>query len=75
MLTIEEITILKIYADINPNRKNILEAIHTALPYVKDPYIVESMNSIIRKICAMSDDAFKNIDFSLALNTDNIAQF
>ena len=67
--TIDEKTIIKMYCGFAPNKESVLRAINDALPYIEDPEISEIMTSAIRKITAMSQKAFSEIDLTITLDT------
>lgn len=61
--TIEERTLIKLYSDpLNPSRDKVLENIQHSLPAVKDPEFIEQLNTIVRKVTALTEEAFQNID-------------
>lgn len=74
MLTMDEITIIKMYADLNPDRNAILSALKESLPHIENKEILETVKSTIRKLNAMPNECFKNIDFSKAMDTSEFAE-
>ena len=70
MLTIDELTIIHMYFVNNPERIAVIEQLRDSLPHVPEPEIQELMKSAIRKINAMTEEAYNNIDFSFILSSE-----
>lgn len=61
--SIEERTLIKLYSDPeNLSRDKVLENIRHSLPEVKDPEFIEQLNTIVRKVNALTEEAFQKID-------------
>ncbi|KAB0575110.1 putative tranposon-transfer assisting protein [Fusobacterium naviforme] len=61
--SIEERTLIKLYSDPeNLSRDKVLENIRHSLPAVKDPEFIEQLNTIVRKVNALTEEAFQKID-------------
>lgn len=67
MFTVEEITLMKFKLGVLPNRENLIKSLKVSLVNA-DREVQEMMDEIIRKLTAMTDEQFKRIDFSLALD-------
>lgn len=72
MFTIDELSIIKMYAGFNPNRDNIISALNDSLLLIEEPEIQETVKTIIRKINAMTQEAFATLDLS---NTLEVTEF
>jgi hypothetical protein len=66
--TTDEKTIIKMYSGFALNRDKLLASMHKSLPLVEELEIAELMDSIIRRVNAMTDADFMNIDLSDALD-------
>lgn len=61
--SIEERTLIKLYSDPeNLSRDKVLENIRHSLPAIKDPEFIEQLNTIVRKVNALTEEAFQKID-------------
>ena len=69
-LTIDEKSIIALYADSQKDRDKVILAIQGSLELTDDEEMKELMNSVIRKAKAMSKESFANIDLSDALIYD-----
>ncbi len=67
--TTDEKAIIKLYTGFKPERDKLLESMHQSLPLVEIREIAEPMNSVIRKVNAMTNADFSKIDLSNALDT------
>lgn len=56
------------YADFDLDRDNILASIRESLPHVDDQEIQGLMESVLRKVTAMSKEDFSKIDLSDAID-------
>jgi len=72
MFTVEEITLMKIYTSFTPNRQDLIRNLKSVIPQFTDEEqeIKDLTSGVIRKLTAMNDKSFVNIDFSLALDED-----
>jgi len=72
MFTVEEITLMKIYTGFTPNRQALIRNLKSVIPQFTDEEqeIKDLTSGVIRKLTAMHDKSFVNIDFSLALDED-----
>lgn len=67
--TTDEKAIIKLYTGFKPDRDKLLESMRQSLPLVETKEIAELMNSVIRKVNAMTAADFAKIDLSNALDT------
>ena len=67
--TTDEKAIIKLYSGFKLNRDKLLTSMRQSLPLVETPEIAELMNSVIRKVNAMTATDFEKIDLSNALDT------
>ena len=67
--TTDEKAIIKLYSGFKLNRDKLLTSMRQSLPLVETPEIAELMNSVIRKVNAMTATDFEKIDLSDALDT------
>lgn len=74
MFNIEEITIIKMYTGFNPDRDKIIATLNDSLPLIEDADISDTVQSVIRKAHAMTEDAFSKLDLSAALDTLPVAE-
>jgi hypothetical protein len=72
MFNVEELTLIKMYGGMVPNRDCIVAALEDVLPFIEDPSIQETVLSTIRKTNAMTNAAFEKLDLSDALDTATI---
>lgn len=70
LLTVEEQTILKMYSEQNKSRDETIKEIREALIFVKEPEIEKIMQSLVRKINAMGNQEFNQLDLSDALEME-----
>lgn len=70
MFTIEEITLIKYCLGVQPNRENVIKTLKEHLKNADEEEMQEMIEEVLRKLTAMTDDQFKKIDFSLALDVD-----
>ena len=69
-LSIEEKTIIKMYSAATPDRNHTLHSIRGSLSLAEnDKEIYALMESVIRKVTAMSDADFESLDLSDSLDT------
>ncbi len=61
--------IIKPYTGFKPERDKLLESMQHSLPLVEIREIAEPMNSVIRKVNAMTNADFSKIELSNALDT------
>ena len=69
VFTTDEKTIIKLYSGFNLDRDKLLTSMRQSLPLVETPEIAELMNSVIRKVNAMTATDFEKIVLSDALDT------
>ena len=67
-LSIDEISIIKLYSNYYNDKSQLLENIKNNINYVNDVDIKLLMESVVRKVTAMTDATFNNIDFSVAID-------
>ena len=72
MFTIEEISLMKMYSGLKPNRKALICNLKNIMPHFLDEEqeIKDLTCGVIRKLTAMNDNNFSNINFSLALDEE-----
>ena len=72
MFTVEEITLMKMYTGFTPNRQTLIRKLKTVIPQFTDEEqeMKDLTGGVIRKLTAMNDKSFVNIDFSLALDEE-----
>lgn len=64
MFNIEELSLIKMYSGINPSRDSVVVAMRDSLPYVEEGAIRATMTNTIRKVNAMTNEAFLALDLS-----------
>lgn len=64
MFNIEELSLIKMYSGINPSRDSVVVAMRDSLPYVEEEAIRATMTNTIRKVNAMTNEAFLALDLS-----------
>ena len=72
MLTIEELTIIRMYCSFLPDRDEVVSALREALPFIEDPDIQETVNSTMVKVNAMKQEEFEKLDLSQAMDPTEI---
>lgn len=70
MLTIEEISLIKIYA--KNTKQDTITNLENAYTLNDDIEIKDFIEQIIRKLTAMNDTDFSQINFNFALDTEEI---
>ena len=65
--TIEELSIIKLYCGFEQNRDMVLSALQDTLPLITDAELQNTVETIIRKVNAMTKESFANLDLSEAL--------
>jgi len=68
--TIDEITIIKLFCGDEKNRDKTIAKIRASIPNTEEVEIKEIMESVIRKINAMTKDKFSELDLSMAIDHD-----
>lgn len=70
MFTVEEISLIKMYSSLKPNRESLISSLKNVMPHFTDQEqeMKELTGGVIRKLAAMNDNAFLGINFDLALN-------
>jgi hypothetical protein len=71
MFNIEELTLIKMYGGMTPDRDSVLAALDEVLPLIEDAEIQEMVGSTIRKVNALTLEAFGRLDLSAALEVDD----
>lgn len=64
MFNICELSLIKMYSGLNPDRDKIVQAMRDAIPLVEDQEIKDMLTSTIRKVDAMTQKAFEELDLS-----------
>lgn len=72
MLTIDELSIIKMYVGFNQDRDVIVSVLNDILPLIEEPEIKETVESTIRKANAMTKEAFAAIDLSDTFETSGL---
>ena len=76
MFTVEEITLMKIYTGFTPKRQALISSLKSVMPQFtnEEQEIKDLTGGVIRKLTAMNDKSFVNIDFSLALDEEGLEE-
>ena len=69
MFNICELSLIKMYAGLNPDRDKVLQAMREALPLIEEQEIRDMMESTIRKVNAMTKEAFSKLDLDDTFET------
>jgi hypothetical protein len=72
MFTNEELAIIKMYSGFSPDRNRVITALHDSLPLIEDTEIQDTVNTVIRKANAMTEESFAALDLSSALDTEGL---
>ncbi len=72
MFTIDELSIIKMYAGFKHDRDNIVSALNDSLPLIEEPEIKKTVKSTIRKANAMTQEAFAALDLSDTLEVTGL---
>lgn len=69
MFTIEEITLIKMYSGFKPERSKVISLLKSTQPNFIDgeEEMKGLVEGVVRKLTALTDSAFEEIDLSLAL--------
>lgn len=70
MFTIDELSIVKMYCDFSQNRDSVIAALNDSLPLIEDQNIKSIVEETIRKVTAMTQAAFSDLDLSDTLLSD-----
>jgi len=72
MFTVEEITLMKIYTGFTPNRQALISNLKSVIPHFtgEEQEMKDLTGVVIRKLTAMNDKSFSDVNFSLALNEE-----
>ena len=70
MFTIDELSIVKMYCGFSQNRDNVIAALNDSLPLIEDQNIKSIVEETIRKVTAMTQAAFSDLDLSDTLLSD-----
>lgn len=70
MFTIDELSIVKMYCGFSQNRDSVIAALNDSLPLIEDQNIKSIVEEIIRKVTAMTQAAFSDLDLSDTLLSD-----
>lgn len=70
MLTIDELSIVKMYCGFSQNRDSVIAALNDSLPLIEDQNIKSIVEETIRKVTAMTQAAFSDLDLSDTLLSD-----
>ena len=66
--TTDEKTIIQMYLNGNTDKERLLEIMQRSLPFVDTKEIADLISSTIRKVKALSDEKFEQLDLSNALD-------
>jgi len=72
MFTVEEISLMKMYSGLKPNRQALVSSLKNLMPHFlnEEQEMKDLTSGVIRKLTAMNDNNFSNINFSLALDEE-----
>ena len=70
MFTIDELSIVKMYGGFSQNRDSVIAALNDSLPLIEDQNIKSIVEETIRKVTAMTQAAFSDLDLSDTLLSD-----
>lgn len=70
MFTIDELSIVKMYCGFSQNRDSVIAALNDSLPLIEDQNIKSIVEETIRKVTAMTQVAFSDLDLSDTLLSD-----
>lgn len=70
MFTIDELSIVKMYCGFFQNRDSVIAALNDSLPLIEDQNIKSIVEETIRKVTAMTQAAFSDLDLSDTLLSD-----
>jgi hypothetical protein len=70
MFTIDELSIIKMYCGFSQNRDSVIAALNDSLPLIEDQNIKSIVEETIRKVTAMTQAAFSDLDLSDTLLSD-----
>lgn len=70
MFTIDELSIVKMYCGFSQNRDSVIAALNDSLPFIEDQNIKSIVEETIRKVTAMTQAAFSDLDLSDTLLSD-----
>lgn len=70
MFTIDELSIVKMYCGFSQNRDSVIAALNDSLPLIEDQNIKSIVDETIRKVTAMTQAAFSDLDLSDTLLSD-----
>ena len=66
--TTDEKAIIQMYLNGNTDKERLLEIMQRSLPFVDTKEIADLISSTIRKVKALSDEKFEQLDLSNALD-------
>ena len=72
MFTIEELSLIKMYSSFQKNRDEVVFALNDCLPFIEEPEIQETVKSTIRKVNAMTQEAFISLDLTDTFEIEEI---
>ena len=79
IFNIDELTLIKMYTGFTMDRDKTIQAIEESLPYTEDEEIKKRLQSVVRKVKAMTTEDFAKIDLSKAMEVpiypDQFEQF
>ena len=70
MFTIDELSIVKMYCGFSQNRDSVIAALNNSLPLIENQNIKSIVEESIRKVTAMTQAAFSDLDLSDTLLSD-----
>lgn len=70
MFTIDELSIVKMYCGFSQTRDSVIAALNDSLPLIEDQNIKSIVEETIRKVTAMTQAAFSDLDLSDTLLSD-----
>ena len=72
MFTVEEISLMKMYSGLTPNRQALISSLKNIMPHFLDEEqeMKDLTCGVIRKLTAINANNLSNINFSLALDEE-----
>jgi len=76
MFTVEEITLMKMYTGLTPNRQALIISLNSVIPQFNEDEqeMKDFTHAVIRKLKATSEKRFATVDFSMALDEEVVEE-
>ncbi len=73
MLSVEEITLIKMYSGLNQDRRTLIESLESVIPHFteQEEEMRDLSNDVIKKLTFMSDVDFATLNLDTALDTES----